>query len=223
MSSKHKRLPIDNGFPTRKLPHSPSMIADKIFHLKLELDKEEIELKRESINKRIENLEEMLKPENKQQRDEDYVQLFTKLGSRLPPGIAEHITSYIHPVVGDIVLTNIVTWKNVRGQVDKSGEVELYGIIINTKEVGKVLQITFIYKDASAPDGYSINKSTRYQPPHNIEKKTIDELKGFYKHYLKQTHVISKNKDPTSKWHGTYRYFPKKRGGRKTKRRHNNK
>jgi hypothetical protein len=221
MSYKPKRLPIDNGFPTRKLPHSPSIIDDQILNLRLELNKEEIELKRDSINKKIENLEKMLKSENKQQREEDYVQLFTKLGSRLPPGIAEHITSYIHPVVGDIVLTNIVTLKIVRGQVYKSGEVELYGIIIDTKEVGRVLQITFIYKDASAPDGYSINKSTRYQPPHNIEKKTIDELKGFYKHYVKQTRTINKNIDTKSKWHGTYRYFPKKRGGRKTRRRHN--
>lgn len=221
MKSKPKRLPIDNGFVNTKLPQSEIVINNELFRLETEMNNETKESKIESNNKRIEKLKEMLNPKNKQQRHEDYVQLFTKLGSRLPPGIAEHITSYIYPVVGDIVLTNIVTLKNVRGQVDKSGEVEVYGIIIDTKEVGRLLQITFIYKEASAPDGYSISKSTHYESPHNIEKETIDELKRFYKHYLKQTQVIRKNKDPTSKWHGTYRYFPKKRGGRKTKRRHN--
>jgi hypothetical protein len=223
MSSKHKRLPIDNGFPTKKLPHSPSIIDDKIFHLELELGKEDTESKRESIKKQMEKLEEMLKSENKQQREEDYAQLFTKLGTRLPPGIAEHITSFILPVVGDIVLTNMVTVKNVRGQTDKSGEVELYGLVIDTKEVGRVQQITFIYKDMAVPDGYSIGKSTHYEHPYNIEEKTADELKGFYKQYLKQTQVLRKNIDPKSKWYGTYRHFHKKRGGRKTKRRRHNK
>jgi hypothetical protein len=108
---KPKRLPIDNGFVKTKLPQSEIVIDSELFRLETEMNNENKESKIESNNKRIEELKEMLNPKNKQQRDEDYAQLFTKLGSRLPPGITEHITSYIHPVVGDIVLTNIVTHK----------------------------------------------------------------------------------------------------------------
>ena len=175
------RRPIVNALPHEVLPESYIDISDKIYALeqmkKAEKDQEQIKGLQDKIHQYTVTYTEAVKPETQIEREKKVNTALTKMSENLPHDINQYIYHFVHPKVGDIILTSITEY-NTRQQF---GRKDVYGIVVDTEDLFMNPKITFIY---ITPSGYSIGETNHYESPKNIEASTTSQLTEYYKEYV---------------------------------------
>jgi hypothetical protein len=218
-----RRQPIVNALPHEVLPESYIDISDKIFALeqikKYEKDSEKIKEIQDKIDQYTVIYTEAVKPEAQLDRENKVNYALSKMSENLPHDIKLYIDHFVHPKVGDIILTSITYYDRQHFSMK-----DVYGIIVDTEDLFMKPKITFIYIAPTSPSGYNIGQTNHYDAPNNIEASTISQLKEYYKEYIStKKHREYLKRKRLAKLAAKYYKKNKKtkaksRGGRKTRR-----
>jgi hypothetical protein len=219
-----RRRSIVNALPHEVLPESYIDISDKIFALeqmkKGEKDPEKIKGIQDKIDQYTVTYTEAVKPETQIEREKKVNNALTKMSENLPHDIKLYIDHFVHPKVGDIILTSITEY-NTRQQYGKK---DVYGIVVDTEDLVMNPEITFIYIEPNSQDGYSIGQTNHYESPKNIEASTTSQLTEYYKEYVstkKHREYLKRKRlaQLAAKYYKKNKKTKaKSRGGRKTRR-----
>ena len=215
-----RRRSIINALPHEVLPESYIDISDKIFALEQmkrgEKDPEKIKGIQDKIDQYTVTYTEAVKPETQIDREKKVNTALTKMSENLPHDIKLYIDHFVHPKVGDIILTSITEYNR-----QHYGVKDVYGIIVDTEDLFMNPKITFIY---ITPSGYSIGQTNHYESPKNIEASTTSQLTEYYKEYVstkKHREYLKRKRlaQLAAKYYKKNKKTKaKSRGGRKTRR-----